>query len=288
MVNQSDSQKIVERCYLNILCRKPDEAGLKHYTKLLEGNEIDETGLIQQFKNSNEYKLSHPTDLDPKQITAQERMRTDWNARVIDDVKFAIRSVSSQSEKEFWDSGVIDCEAILGVNTTRNDLIIQGNDPKNMNILEIGCGIGRLIIPMSKIFGEVIGVDVSDEMVKLAKEKTSNITNCKIFQNSGSDISFLKDNYIDFCYSFIVFQHIPDKIIVENYIREVSRVLKPQGIFRFQVRGNTENKPTELTTWDGVSFSSKEIHNYAKENNFKILEEGDASEYFWVTFQLKE
>ena len=111
---------------------------------------------------------------------------------------------------------------------------------------------------------------------------------CKIFQNSGSDISFVKDNYIDFCYSFIVFQHVPDKIIVENYIREVSRVLKPQGIFRFQVRGNTENKPTEITTWDGVSFSSNEIHNYAKENNFKILEEGDASEYFWVTFQLKE
>ena len=53
MVNQSDSQQIVERCYLNILCRKPDEAGLKHYTKLLEGNEIDETGLIEQFKNSN-------------------------------------------------------------------------------------------------------------------------------------------------------------------------------------------------------------------------------------------
>ena len=46
MKNQNNSQKIVERCYLNILRRKPDEAGLKHYTKLLESNEIDENGLI--------------------------------------------------------------------------------------------------------------------------------------------------------------------------------------------------------------------------------------------------
>ena len=28
-----------------------------------------------------------------------------------------------------------------------------------MRILEIGCGIGRLLIPMSEIFGQVIGVD---------------------------------------------------------------------------------------------------------------------------------
>ena len=34
-----------------------------------------------------------------------------------------------------------------------------------MKILEIGCGIGRLLIPMSKFFGESIGVDVSSEMV---------------------------------------------------------------------------------------------------------------------------
>ena len=47
MINQGDSQKIVERCYLNILRRKPDEAGLKHYTKLLESNEIVHILMIQ-------------------------------------------------------------------------------------------------------------------------------------------------------------------------------------------------------------------------------------------------
>ena len=281
-------RKIVEKCYEEVLHRKADKDGLNHFTKLLETNQIDENGLRQHFKESREYKLSHPTDIDPKKISNDELMKSDWNARANYDVKFSIRAVDSQTEKEFWDSGLLDCDLIIGRNANRYDMIMQSRDPKNLKTLEIGCGIGRILVPMAEVFGEVIGVDVSDEMVKLGKEKISNIKNCKILENSGSDLSFLEDNYFDFCYSFIVFQHIPEKSIVAGYMTEVSRVLKPNGIFRFQVRGITKSKPTEITTWDGVSFSSKEIHKFADDNDFEILEENDGGEYFWFTFQLKK
>ena len=281
-------RKIVEKCYEEILHRKADKDGLNYFTNLLETKQIDENGLRQHFKESREYKLSHPTDIDPKKISNDELMKSDWNARANYDVKFSIRAVDSQTEKDFWDSGLVDSEFIIGRNTNRYDMIMQSRDPKNLKALEIGCGIGRILIPMTGIFGEVIGVDVSDEMVKLGKEKISNIKNCKILENSGSDLSFLEDNYFDFCYSFIVFQHIPEKSIVAGYITEVSRILKPNGVFRFQVRGITKSKPAEITTWDGVSFSSKEIHKFADDNDFEILEENDGGEYFWFTFQLKK
>ena len=281
-------RKIVEKCYEEILHRKADKDGLNYFTNLLETKQIDENGLRQHFKESREYKLSHPTDIDPKKISNDELMKSDWNARANYDAKFSIRAVESQTEKDFWDSGLIDSEFIIGRNTNRYDMIMQSRDPKNLKALEIGCGIGRILIPMTGIFGEVIGVDVSDEMVKLGKEKISNIKNCKILENSGSDLSFLEDNYFDFCYSFIVFQHIPEKSIVAGYITEVSRILKPNGVFRFQVRGITKSKPAEITTWDGVSFSSKEIHKFADDNDFEILEENDGGEYFWFTFQLKK
>ena len=35
-------------------------------------------------------------------------------------------------------------------------------------------------------------------------------------------------------------------------------------------------------------FSSKEIHKFADDNDFEILEENDGGEYFWFTFQLKK
>ena len=53
---KNNSEEIVERCYLNFLHRKPDEAGLKHFTRLLERNQIDEDKLIYEMdykKNEN-------------------------------------------------------------------------------------------------------------------------------------------------------------------------------------------------------------------------------------------
>jgi len=158
-----------------------------------------------------------------------------------------------------------------------------------MKILEIGCGIGRILIPMSKIFGETVGIDISSEMVQLGQKHITNIPNCKILESNGIDLSLFPDNHFDFCYSFIVFQHIPEKQIVEQYIKEVSRILKPDCLFRFQVRGTISTKPKEITTWDGVQFNSEEIHEIAKKNNFEIIEEGnDTEEYYMLTFQSKK
>jgi len=180
----------------------------------------------------------------------------------------------------------IGCDKILGKNTQRFQKIIENKDPSKMNVLEIGCGIGRILIPMGKIFGNVTGIDISSEMVQLGQKHIENILNCQILENNGIDLSEFPDNYFDFCYSFIVFQHIPDKKIVEKYISEVSRVLKPNCLFRFQVRGTITTKPDQITTWDGVQFSSKEMHEIAKKFHFDIVEEGnDKTEYYWITLQ---
>ena len=139
---------------------------------------------------------------------------------------------------------------------------------------------------MSKIFGEAVGVDVSKEMISVASHHIKDIPNCKVFENNGKDLSMFSDNYFDFCFSFIVFQHIPKKEIIENYIKEVSRVLKTGGIFRFQVHGDSKKNPVDGTTWNGVHFTSNEIHEIANENNFEIIEEDGMNEqYYFLTFK---
>lgn len=286
MGSHEDIIKIVNNCYLDILDRVPDEAGLNHYVELLESNQIDESELRKIFMDSLEYKLSHPTDLDPNFISVEKRMKTDWDARAKQDVKFVIRSISGQTEDEFWKSGFEECDSILGINTPRFDWITQNRNPKTLSVLEIGCGIGRILFPMTQIFGTVYGVDVSPEMVTLGKKYAKKFPSCQIVENNGTDLSMFEENIFDFCYSYIVFQHIPDKKIVINNIKEVSRVLKSNGIFRFQVRGNIDTKPKKITTWDGVRFTSNEIHSIASDFKFKILEEtGENQEYYWLTFQ---
>ena len=205
------------------------------------------------------------------------------------DPLLAIATGHSQSEDDFWKSGVDECKNVLGIEGDLFSTIIKNKEPSKMKILEIGCGIGRILIPMSKIFGEAIGVDVSSEMVQLGQKHIANLPNCKILENNGVDLSLFTDNYFDFCCSYIVFQHIPEKKIVEQYISEVSRVLKSKGLFRFQVRGSIGTKPKKITTWDGVQFNSEEMHKIAEKNNFQIIEESDfKQEYYWLTFQSKK
>ena len=287
-MNENSIYEIIKKCYLQYLNREPDDAGLKHYTHLMKTNQINEQELIKTFKNSPEYKLSHPVEIEPN-TPVDIKMKKEWNERTKMNPLFVIATDHSETEEDFWNSGIDECNDILGINTERYQKIIENKDTSSMNVLEIGCGIGRILIPMRKIFGNVTGIDISSEMVQLGQKYVSDIPNCSIVENNGTDLAEFSDNSFDFCYSFIVFQHIPEKKIVENYIKEVSRILKPSCLFRFQVRGTISTKPNEITTWDGVQFTSDEIHEIAKENNFEIIEEGnDGEEYYWLTFKSKK
>jgi len=287
-LNENSIYEIIKKCYLQYLNREPDDAGLKHYTHLMKTNQINEQELIKTFKNSPEYKLSHPVEIEPN-TPVDIKMKKEWNERTKMNPLFVIATDHSETEEDFWNSGIDECNDILGINTERYQKIIENKDTSSMNVLEIGCGIGRILIPMRKIFGNVTGIDISSEMVQLGQKYVSDVPNCNIIENNGVDLSEFSDNSFDFCYSFIVFQHIPEKQIVENYIKEVSRILKPSCLFRFQVRGIISTKPNEITTWDGVQFTSDEIHEIAKDHNFEIIEEGNyKEEYYWLTFKSKK
>ena len=228
------------------------------------------------------YKLSHPVDIEPN-TPVDIKMKKEWNERTKMNPLFVIATDHSETEEDFWNSGIDECNDILAISTERYQKIIENKETSKMNILEIGCGIGRILIPMRKIFGNATGIDISSEMVQLGQKYVSDIPNCNIVENNGTDLAEFSDNSFDFCYSFIVFQHIPEKQIVENYIKEVSRILKPSCLFRFQVRGTISTKPNEITTWDGVQFTSDEIHKIAKDHNFEIIEEGNYKEEYYLS-----
>jgi len=186
---------------------------------LVHREDFEQVKLTQLKQNSSKY---------------EEWMRNDWELRAKKNPFYFIRTVKNQTEEEFWKSGYADRNSILESNSIKEKL---GEKFDDLKVLEIGCGVGRILIPVSEKFQECVGIDISQEMVNIGKQKTKNYPNCKILLNNGIDLSDLSSNYFDFCYSFIVFQHIPKKSIVKNYIKEVARVLKPSSCFRFQVRG---------------------------------------------------
>jgi SAM-dependent methyltransferase len=77
--------------------------------------------------------------------------------------------------------------------------------------LDFGCGVGRLLIPLSKISLNAVGVDVSESMLTLAKKNIESlgINNINLFLGDDN-LSEINETF-DFIHSYIVFQHIPVK-----------------------------------------------------------------------------
>jgi cyclopropane fatty-acyl-phospholipid synthase-like methyltransferase len=155
-----------------------------------------------------------------------------------------------------------------------------------MRVLEIGCGAGRLTLPLAELFGEVHAVDVSGEMVARARQSLAAYPNAHIYQNNGCDLSVVPPLKFDFAFSMIVFQHIPSYEIIENYICEVHRLLRPGALFKFQVQGYTEMEPAKPDdTWQGVAFSEQQARDLARRCGFEMRYTHGASEqYFWLWF----
>ena len=209
---------------------------------------------------------------DPKVL---ERMRSDWNQRAGEDAYYYVAfGRRDQDDEEFFSTAV---EIIKGLIWDLKR--VRGRDAA----LEIGCGPGRLMRPLSQHFKEIHGVDVSDEMIRLAQERLRNTPNAYPHHSSGSDLSMFPDEKFDFVYSYAVFQHIPSREVVFNYLCESRRVLKTGGILRCQMNG-LPPYAKQYDTWSGVRITPEEITQFAREQDFQLLVvEQIWTQYMWIT-----
>jgi SAM-dependent methyltransferase len=166
-----------------------------------------------------------------------ELMQRDWDQRARENARhFVDTSRTDWTDETFFASGE---QAIAEEVLTDTINIYQGMDPAQMRVLEIGCGAGRLTRALANIFGEVHAVDVSGEMVARARTALQDRPNVTFYQNNGCDLTVVPPLVFDFAYSSHVFQHIPSREVIETYVREVYRLLRPGALFKFQVQGYT-------------------------------------------------
>lgn len=213
---------------------------------------------------------------------SSERMRADWNERAREDAHYYVAfGRRGQDDEEFFATAG---EVATGLRTELRRLP-RGQNPRARRALEIGCGPGRLMRPLSDCFGEIHGVDVSDAMIELAREKLKEIPHAHPHHAPGSDLKAFADDSFDFVYSYAVFQHIPDEEVVYRYFRETRRVLKEGGIARFQING-LPLAAQQYDTWSGVRIAAMDVARFTRENDFQLLAlEGRSTQYMWTTWR---
>jgi ubiquinone/menaquinone biosynthesis C-methylase UbiE len=215
-------------------------------------------------------------------MDVHERMRAEWNERAREDAHYFVAFGRRDQDDEEFFATAADLVRELESELNRLPSEVQ---PANRRALEIGCGPGRLMRPMSCHFGEIHGIDVSDEMVERARRKLAAIPHAHTHRASGSDLVLFESNSFDFVYSYAVFQHIPSADVVFSYLRETVRVLKPGGIARLQINGLPKSA-RPYTTWEGVRIGADEIHEFTRREGVRLLSlTGVDTQYMWTTWQ---
>jgi ubiquinone/menaquinone biosynthesis C-methylase UbiE len=209
------------------------------------------------------------------------RMRDDWNARAREDAGYYVAfGRREQNDADFYATAT---EVINGLESELRR--VPAAQRSAWKALEIGCGPGRLMRPMSRHFAEIHGVDVSDEMIALARQRLSDIPTAHAHVNDGASVTEFLDGWFDFVYSYAVFQHIPSREVVSEYMREIHRVLKIGGLARLQFNG-LPRVGDSFDTWSGARFSSSDLLEFTESRDIQVLAlDGALTQYMWTSWR---
>ncbi len=140
------------------------------------------------------------------------------------------------------------------------------NIKKGEVILDLACGQGFFCREFAAFGAKVIGVDISSELIDIAKKRLSN-SEIRYYVGSADNIPFIKDQTIDKTTIILSLQNIDN---INGVIKECARVLKLKGIlylvlnhpaFRIPKRsswGFDERKNIQFRRIDGYLIESKE------------------------------
>lgn len=163
-----------------------------------------------------------------------KRHRRDWEDLARFDSLSAVlrrpeRHVRPWTQEEFFTTGEWELTLLLG---RAGEL---GRPHTFGSALDFGCGVGRVTRALAARFEAVQGVDISESMIREARELNADLANCSFTLSSDPDLRRFPSHSFDLVFSVLVLQHLPHRRIALRYVEEFVRLLTPGGVAIFQV-----------------------------------------------------
>ena len=153
---------------------------------------------------------------------------------------------------------------------------------ENLNIIDIGCGGGLIIEPLSRLGGSVTGIDASEKNIKVASLHSKK-NNLKIRYLNKSPEQLNEFEKFDVILNLEIVEHVED---VNLYINSCYKLLKPKGIMFTATINRTLTSYIKaiigaeyilrwlpIGTHDWNKFiKPEELEKYLLENKFKTID----------------
>jgi SAM-dependent methyltransferase len=152
-------------------------------------------------------------------------------------------------------------------------------------VLEIASGYGRWTQFLRLHCESLIGIDTSTDYVEYCRERFKNQPNLEFHTNNGLTFSMLPNESIDFAFSFDSVVYV-DASRMFSYVRELARVLKPDGIAfihhsnvettRFPCFEQLKSRVTQVPSNKGrraSSMSALKMQKFAEQSGLSCIQQ---------------
>lgn len=102
-------------------------------------------------------------------------------------------------------------------------------DPRSLHVLDVGCGHGawlRHLVDLGALPGNLTGIDISEDRIRVAREKNPSIQWVTVDGNSSLAVAQAS---FDLVIQTVVFSSVLDEKVRQALAKEMERVLKPGG-----------------------------------------------------------
>lgn len=125
---------------------------------------------------------------------------------------------------------------------------------KNDYILDLGCGAGRTTFALYNLgYKNIIGVDIAEKLIEYAKNYSEdNNVNIDFEVGDATKLRFDDNTFDVVIFSYNGMQCIPGEENRKNVLKEVHRVLKPNGYYIFTAHDRHNPKSSHLDFWHDI------------------------------------
>jgi len=154
-------------------------------------------------------------------------------------------------------------------------------------VLEIGCGVGRLAPPTRRRAQGYTGFDISAGMVEEARRRCHWLASARFFVGDGLTVpEEATDRRYNLILCLAVFIHCP-RPVVESTLRSAVPLLADGGEIRFQLLANPED-PTGVASVELAAEQHAEMMNIEEEVTPRQRELIDGHYYIGHAFRFEE
>jgi len=185
--------------------------------------------------------------------------------------------MATKKTKLFWEIHPPNMTSMLGNSDLskmqikeRNEVISYLPNIHSLNILELGCGIGRFTSYFAKYGSHVTAVDFIEKFIKKNQRRNKNHKNITYICSDVMDIS-LKNSEYDIIFLNWILMYLKDKDLV-ILLNRLFHALKPKGhIF---IRESCSWKTERINNFKYVNFRAFYLYENLMKKSFKLIKEG--------------